>query len=79
MENNKNSYIYYKTINPEYEYIIDIYYKIKNTFQTYNYNQFLELLECLKNFIYLICFDIKQWNYYNKIDNLINNISKIWN
>ncbi|KAL6628540.1 hypothetical protein U3516DRAFT_793609 [Neocallimastix sp. 'constans'] len=82
VEKIKDLYIYYNNIsnfpfiNPEYIY--DIYSKIKSECQEHNYVQFLEFLEYFKK-TYLINFETENWNYYDNIEHITNNVSETFN
>ncbi|KAG4102047.1 hypothetical protein H8356DRAFT_1421616 [Neocallimastix lanati (nom. inval.)] len=82
LEKIKELYIYYNNIsnfpfiNPEYIY--DIYSKIKSECQEHNYVQFLEFLEYFKK-TYLINFETENWNYYDNIEHITNNVSETFN
>jgi len=82
VERIKDLYIYYNNIsnfpfiNPEYIY--DIYSKIKSECQKHNNVQFLEFLEYFKK-TYLISYEIVNWNYYDNIEHIINNVSETFN
>ncbi|KAL6599377.1 hypothetical protein U3516DRAFT_816711 [Neocallimastix sp. 'constans'] len=82
VEKIKDLYIYYNNIsnfpfiNPEYIY--DIYSKIKSECQEHNYVQFLEFLEYFKK-TYLNNFETENWNYYDNIEHITNNVSETFN
>ncbi|KAL6598032.1 hypothetical protein U3516DRAFT_787049 [Neocallimastix sp. 'constans'] len=82
VEKIKDLYIYYNNIsnfpfiNPEYIY--DIYSKIKSECQEHNYVQFLEFLEYFKK-TYLINYETENWNYYDNIEHITNNVSETFN
>ncbi|KAG4105522.1 hypothetical protein H8356DRAFT_1405877 [Neocallimastix lanati (nom. inval.)] len=82
VEKIKDLYIYYNNIsnfpfiNPEYIY--DLYSKIKSECQEHNYVQFLEFLEYFKK-TYLINFETENWNYYDNIEHITNNVSETFN
>ncbi|KAL6589672.1 hypothetical protein U3516DRAFT_819581 [Neocallimastix sp. 'constans'] len=82
LEKIKDLYIYYNNIsnfpfiNPEYIY--GIYSKIKSECQEHNYVQFLEFLEYFKK-TYLINYETKNWNYYDNIEHITNNVSETFN
>ncbi|KAL6625552.1 hypothetical protein U3516DRAFT_809758 [Neocallimastix sp. 'constans'] len=53
-------------------------YKIKSECQEHNYVQFLEFLEYFKK-TYLINFETENWNYYDNIEHITNNVSETFN
>ncbi|KAG4090608.1 hypothetical protein H8356DRAFT_1431061 [Neocallimastix lanati (nom. inval.)] len=52
--------------------------KIKSECQEHNYVQFLEFLEYFKK-TYLINFETENWNYYDNIEHITNNVSETFN
>ncbi|ORX99476.1 hypothetical protein LY90DRAFT_519895 [Neocallimastix californiae] len=52
--------------------------KIKSECQEHNYVQFLEFLEYFKK-TYLINFETENWNYYDNIEQITNNVSETFN
>ncbi|KAL6613702.1 hypothetical protein U3516DRAFT_867550, partial [Neocallimastix sp. 'constans'] len=58
-----------------FEYINDIYNKIKSECLEQRYDNFLELLEYFE-ITYLKDYEIKYWNYYDNIEHLTNNASE---
>ncbi len=82
MRDNKELYIYYKSISNfpfiNSEYIFDIYNKYKNKCQNKNYIDFLKFLKYFRN-TYLIDYDPKYWNYYENIIHITNNASESYN
>ncbi|KAG4100575.1 hypothetical protein H8356DRAFT_1422669 [Neocallimastix lanati (nom. inval.)] len=77
---NKNEYNSIK-IPPK---IIHCYLEkvISNTadkYQEHNYVQFSEFLEYFKKKIYLISYETKNWNYYDNIEHITNNVSETFN
>ena len=85
VEKVKDLYIYYNIynnisnfpfINPEYIY--DIYSTIKSECQEHNYVQFLEFLEYFEK-TYLISYVTENWNYYDNIEHITNNVSETFN
>ncbi|OUM57190.1 hypothetical protein PIROE2DRAFT_17894 [Piromyces sp. E2] len=65
-------------INPEY--IPDIFNKIKITCERYRStcSRFLKFLDYFEK-TFLNIYKIKNWNYYNNIDNITNNASESFN
>ena len=59
-------------LNPEY--IFDIYVIIKIISIKNNYCQFFKFLEYFYK-TYLVGYDMKIWNYYNKMEHITNNTS----
>ena len=57
-------------INPDY--IVEIFYKIKNKCKENNLEQFLIFLEYFEK-TYLINYKINEWNYFNCIEHITNN------
>ena len=82
VESDNDIYIYYKAItnfpfiNPDY--IIDIYNKIKKICEDKNNKNFHNFLYYFKK-TYLLSYDVKNWNYYDNIDHLTNNVSESFN
>ncbi|KAG4099326.1 hypothetical protein H8356DRAFT_936929, partial [Neocallimastix lanati (nom. inval.)] len=52
--------------------------KTKSECQEHNYVQFLEFLEYFKK-TYLINFETENWNYYDNIEHITNNVSETFN
>ncbi|KAG4101852.1 hypothetical protein H8356DRAFT_1421446 [Neocallimastix lanati (nom. inval.)] len=52
--------------------------KIKSECQEHNYVQFLEFLEYFKK-TYLINYETENWNYYDNIEHITNNVSETFN
>ncbi|ORY20526.1 hypothetical protein LY90DRAFT_516717 [Neocallimastix californiae] len=61
-----------------FEEIKKKFYKIKSECQEHNYVQFLEFLEYFKK-TYLINFETENWNYYDNIEHITNNVSETFN
>ncbi|KAG4104823.1 hypothetical protein H8356DRAFT_1357981 [Neocallimastix lanati (nom. inval.)] len=59
----------------------DIYSNIKSECQEHNYIQFLEFLKFLEYFkkTYLISYETENWNYYDNIEYITNNVSETFN
>ena len=82
VNHNRDLYVYYNDIlnlpfiNPNY--ILDILHKIKKSCIKNSYIQFLIFLEYFRK-IYLILYDIENWNYYNNIEHITNNAFESFN
>ncbi|ORY57037.1 hypothetical protein LY90DRAFT_644895 [Neocallimastix californiae] len=61
-----------------FEEIKKKFYKIKSECQEHNYVQFLEFLEYFKK-TYLINYETENWNYYDNIEHITNNVSETFN